>query len=206
MDMSPVDMLVHDVNILAQDDNGGWGGLVYLLIFMVLPALKSFGVWLRKRFGEQTDEPEQTTDPSRETPKRLKRAVRRETVAGTPKEERIPQAVPVKESPPPLARPAASVRPRPAAPKRPVRRRRPEPPQQAPSTADVRRQRLSTIADIMEKSTRPERQASPTAQPPGKRPLLPRKLDRATLRSAIILSEILQPPLALRQDETDRSL
>ncbi len=50
----------------------------------------------------------------------------------------------------------------------------------------------------MRESAQAEKQRA--AAPASRERLLPERLDRAALRSAIILSEILQPPLALRED------
>ncbi len=203
------------LNILAQDDGGGWGNLLYLLVFLVLPALKSLGDWVRKRFGHDREVQDEVLQPKSQPRKPLKRPPPDEVVIIPTPAGRVRPARPVKNVPvppraasarplaesPPTARPAAPVLSRPTMPKRPVRRRGPVHPsveQARPAKPKVRDERLSTMERLLRESAQAEKQRAGAAAL--KERLLPERLDRAALRSAIILSEILQPPLALRED------
>ncbi|MBN1513348.1 MAG: hypothetical protein JXB13_15130 [Phycisphaerae bacterium] len=178
--------------LVAQSDTDGWKSLLYLLIVLILPLLSSLGTWLRKRSEKQTGElVGDVEDVSEE-----------EIIL-------LPQP-PVQRPPIPQARPAAPIRPvvviAPAAPPvRPV----PgpvspwEPPQRQPlfipppvaarepqSPRADRRPRADTqqeVARIHRASLAVSRASV------GLGVLTPEDL-----RRAILLREVLGPPVALR--------
>lgn len=192
------------VDFIAQEDSP-WGSWVYLLFFIVLPFLKSLGEKLRKKFGPKT--PDSDTELADPQQTRQHRPVPPDTVRQLrPSQTLEPQRAPSR-TPPMTARPVAAGR---------VRRARPAQQRPSPSVQPQRSKRAARTKPAKPK-TRPlapeihsidltmqqddaERQAR-EHQTKRRRPLLPKHLDTSELRRAIILSEILQPPLALRDSD-----
>ncbi len=206
--------------ILAEDDFK-LSNLLYLLVFFVLPLLSSLGAKLRKKF-DKGEGPGPAIGKLVEPPKRAKRVaspVQRGRAApeigkaGGPKSPPIGPARPVKvlHKPvvvPPRAEPAGVPArrlrspdvARPAEP-RPARRlvaRRPMAPHRKAAAPEPLVDRASTLLRPSGLE-RPETTIEAKPASP-RRALLPDKIDAESLRAAIILSEILCPPLALRED------
>ncbi len=195
-------MAVEPASLLAQEEPG-WTKLLYLLIFFVFPVLNSLGEKIRKWAADKRVAKD--AQPGRPTPapkgvvgglqpaKQI--VIRGERPASAP-------AVPLARAPRPqtqrrqAATPPRPATPMPARPVRPQKRHtKSTPPQQM---TDARRERLAAI----EKLARviPEVSARRAHTPRSIAPLLPGRVDPASLRSVIVLSEILRPPLALRDD------
>lgn len=199
-------------NILAQADFD-WSNLLYLLIVFIFPALNALGEWIRKKSGKKSfgdEKPGNATDdyevviedgqmvlrPAQTKPEpQSKPGPAPQPVAGPSKPTPIPQPVP---APKPVARRVEA--PLPPQPRRPVPAPQPRPrPQRRTPIARPAAPVLigeSDTTSVFDQSKVEVEQVGPART--GVSPLLGEKLDRQTLRKAVILSEIVAPPLALR--------
>jgi hypothetical protein len=207
---------------LAQFDLDRWGDIIAVLVIVLIPLLGSLGKVLRKRSG-----PEEGADEEDETlGEEIILLPPRETRRPAPPARPLP---PRGREPPlhrRLDRPLASppLRPRPARPVPPAPPARPVAPLVRPTVP-------RGVARVPP-SARPERRPPELSRKPialepieqaaladihgavahlraGARPTIPKgiaflgRLDRDELRKAIILSELLRPPLALRSPGTE---
>ena len=209
-------MVLSTMPILAEEDFK-LSNLLYLLLVVVLPLLSSLGAKLRKKFEKNPDDGTKIgkrVEPPRraervEKPSRRGRAQPDMGKAWSPppgpaRPVKVPpQAVPMPPRAVPVDIPAMRrhrpdvVKPavprgarRPAA-RRPVTVQRKAAPPQAPKARAPTVWAPSTVK-------RPEPTIAPKPVLP--RALLPYKIDAASLRAAVILSEILRPPVALREE------
>ncbi|MCH7527890.1 MAG: hypothetical protein IID39_10680 [Planctomycetes bacterium] len=201
-----------NTNMIAQEDRG-WGNLLYLLIFFILPALKALGTKLREKFGKET--PEDLKDLPTSKPPMMPRPVRTSSVRGERTRRPATTDRPVARVSPRMAQPVPArpdaqpvrtgdapsrIQPTPPPRARPVARRRPSKvarPVAAETRTPVPESKpIHTIQRIMKEEAQ-QRLAESRAEKP-RASLLPKHLDREALRRAVILSEILQPPLGLR--------
>lgn len=201
-----------NTNMIAQEDRG-WGNLLYLLVFVIVPVLKGLGAKLREKFGKETAEGVKDL-PSSKPLKQL----RPMQTSSTPGERtgrtattdrpvarvspRMAQSAPARPDAQPVRTGDAPSRMQPTPPPRarPVARRRPSKvarPAAAGARAPVPESKpIHTIQRMMNQEVQ-QRSAESRAERP-RASLLPKRLDREALRRAVILSEILQPPLGLR--------
>ncbi len=201
-----------NTNMIAQEDSG-WSNLLYLLVFVIVPALKALGTKLREKFGKET--PEGLKDLPTSKPPMRPRSIRTSSVPGERTRRSAKADRPVTRVSPRMAQPAPARRdaqpvrtgdapsrmqPTPPPRARPVARRRPSKvarPAAAATRAPVPESKpIHTIQRMMNQEAE-QRLAQRRAERP-RASLLPKRLDREALRRAVILSEILQPPLGLR--------
>ena len=247
-----------DVDILAQDDGGGWSSLLYLLLFAIITALNALGQGIRERFGKAGEGDKGGPSDDRKLPSgggRPKRAAPpvqtaraamppqpAKGVARRPPEARPTTAAPgtrlpdvleelfgvgrpsvSREPPTAPARTGRPAQPEPARRKPPVTRARPAPPPRPsmPTAKDPAEPRsgwhlsggeLPDYAKPLDHSVDPRLVAeAELARPPvdrsGAAPeggllrsdsLIAGHVTPEDLRSVVILSEILKPPLGLR--------
>ena len=195
--------MVERVLILAQREGLDLQKLIYLLIFVLFPLLGGLGKWLRDRSANKSEEVD--AESSEQTPERLRArpapkryvappampAPRRPAPVAPPETEPGPEVIiaQVLESafpsqrPPPPRRQERPVRPpRHAAPHRPKRARRVS-----------REEEVRALKDMMEKRG----DAVPVPRHPAALGDWT-SLSIAELRRAIVLKEVLGPPVALR--------
>ncbi len=192
-------MTFDTVALLAQEEDG-WGRLIYLLLFLVLPMLNKFGEKIRN-WAAAKEEQKQTAQASpSETPKGAQAAP---PIVLQGEQRGAPPKIPV-----PVARAPRTVDHRAHQPT-PVKARRVYPKQTRakaarPPAPDARAQRMAAARHLAK-----EPQSSSPPQEHGKQrdhpALLLGRLDPQSLRSVVVLSEILQPPLALREGWPDAS-
>ncbi len=216
------------IEILAAAEEPGLESLLYLLIFFVFPLLNTLGAWIRKRFGAEAHDGAKEVagdpaEPIRQKPPRPAatvakgRKTRRETALPDPARQPIAMPTRPMRRPPPLAKspptPPATERARPvpqplkrstrakgardAPPARPIASSGATSKTTQTAQQQSRSDRLHAMERIVERSEARERAVVQRDQPA----LLPRRLKASHLRSAVILSEILQPPLALREQD-----
>lgn len=205
------------MNILAQsDDGGGWGNIIYLLVFLVFPALNKLGQKLRERFSTEESDESPVPTPDAEAPPvaRPRRALA--TPAVTPPvigkarpdlSLRRPVVEPRRPQPPvarPVIGPPASATEKQAPP--PRRHRRPPahavPPPAPSQRRPVRERSVSpSIMAVDRRARRPTKEDSKPTERKAQDRLLPEILRPSDMRAAVILSEILRPPIGLRPPE-----
>lgn len=210
-------MVGPQVMLVGQDDFN-LSDLLYLLIFFVFPLLNSLGAKIREKFGESSADADADSEFGPVAPKGSEQAppdrgvLERTRRAG--EQMRRPNAPPAPASsapkPPPIAKPVPTTHrrdqpiARPVAPRKrqptPKRGRRPAAPStgrsRAPQSQNAREDRLTTVEWLVAE----EEELHAGTSRPHRRSPLPERVDVATLRSAVVLSEILQPPLALREE------
>ena len=220
-------MMIVSADILGQGTQGSdWKSLIYLLLLLVLPVLNGIVEWFKKRAESKRQQNEaeeievivEDDEPPVYRPFEPPKPARPIATAPPPppiKEARPFAAPPVAAPPPrpapiPVVRPVTptprTVQPRPAAPARPVVQ--PENPYAVTYEADYdvvyeadydaayEAQRAKRLAM---KQT-PAKPKPPAGPPPARKLLAGEPLTRANLRRAVILSEILSPPVALRNE------
>ena len=213
--------------ILAQKPSFEWENLLYILIFLILPALKGFGDWIRKKVGtEETTEDDGDTvyevavgendelvlKPA-STPQRPTHPVR--TPARSHPASPVPHAPPPSPPPTPIAKPAPqrrpAARPAPKAPQparaHPARAVRRQPAQLA-KPAQSARAAHGRVAKAIESHSLLneeavdaillEEQDSLQDHHAAHDLIADETFDAKSLKKAFILSEILAPPLAIR--------
>lgn len=185
-----------------------WGNLLYLLLVVVLPLLGSFGQWIREKAGKKdessagelipNDKDTKPKRPGKRPPLPAKPfEVAKKPVAATPVKpsavRQQPPAPPITKVPPkkPVATP-----PQPKAiPKaKPVVIKQEQPPPR-----DMRRAMVDAIVASDE-----EYDAIIMEDEPKSRPTKSLQLGRVNLgdlQRAIVMNELLQPPLALREKD-----
>jgi hypothetical protein len=179
--------------LLAESDFEDWQGLIYILLFLILPLLSSLGAWIRKRSGKDLENPEADLEDLSEDEIILipEEVVRR---------SRVPQARPAEPAPPVIVAPppAPPARPvaRPAAPPAPV----PIRPVLVPPPVSPREVRAPRLARRLRAEGHPDVMAVPVADEPEVRATRVElgPLTQKDLRRAIVLREVLGPPVALR--------
>ncbi len=198
--------------LIAQRGEGSWEQLLYLLIFLVFPLLSQFGQWIREKAGakKQTDanaaDADASADPKPMTtvapPERPKRARRAKKVDRGQAPPSAPQGFPpfvVVEEPPRSLVPPPVARPAPPPP------RVAPPPREDQRAAEERAIRQAAIQAIVEKSKQEEPVDAIVLEPHAtdrrRRNISRRDLKRRELRRAIVINEILQPPVALRGEQ-----
>lgn len=201
---------------LAQEDGGGWTNLIYLLVVVVLPMLSRLGAKIRKKFG-RGDQESETLDPQTLPPPQPKRRPTRPDSRQLAADSKVVlTAEPTPTPPIPRARPP---RPQPLAATAPPPRARPIEPQRRPKRATAggaapQPNQTQIAAMLIEKNdaqvgwleqerkqraAKKARSAPPPAKAASTRLILPDVITARDLRAAVILSEILRPPLALRE-------
>ena len=228
VDPSRSNTLSATIHILAQQRGVDYGDLVWLLIILVFPALNALGKWIRTKWGNQqeettgedtvyevtvSDDDQLILKPATEKPSpaqspptaRPLRPLKREptTVQPVPRALR-PVERPQRPVPPrrvqPVRREPAPPRAQPA---QPVRGHRPpsvhaaRPVQAKPARArkaDPHRVFAATSAFDADDQQRPPTTAVDKL-------LAGETFDAKSLRRAIVLSEILAPPLAMRRND-----
>jgi hypothetical protein len=200
-----------------------WSGLLYLLIFLVFPALGALGEWIRKHFAKKEEEEvEVIVEEDKPAPAHRSEPLHRpQTLAGAPPVRQAPPPRGVSTTMPPVARPMAAPQPAPARPvvprprpTRPVPQRPVRPQRLAPSLYEAQydvvydadykveykadydagySERVKPHAAEME--TTLEKRRAPVR---GRALLQGGPLDGPAMRRAVMLSEILSPPVALR--------
>ena len=199
-------MAFDTVSLIAQEEDG-WGRMLYLLLFLVLPMLNKFGEKIRN-WAAAKEEAKNAESPSpAKTPKGVARELQpapRIVMKGE-----LP-APPARRAKVPVARVPQAAAPRsPASPSRlpsPVQARRVRPKKTRAKSArspapDARAQRMAAARNLARETSiaiPPQGPVNPPA------PLFGR-LDPQSLRSVVVLSEILKPPLALREDWPEAS-
>lgn len=203
-------------NILGQEKMEGWGGLVYLLIFVLFPMLNVLGKKLRERFGKEKDDSEPAAPATVQVPKRRSR----ELVPPVAKAKPVSRA----EARPVAVPPAKPIPPRPAAPpsRSPLETPVPQPPprgaartQPRPAETGVHPARARPVKRALtdRPSTEPAVQSTPWYMPAAapkadtgirarRTKFIPAKLSMSEWRRAVILAEILHRPLALRDPDS----
>ena len=217
-------MLIATTEMLAQQRGFDYGELLWVLIILVFPVLNSLGHWIRKKWGtspaetggnveegfdvEVGDDDQLVLRPVKErpsAPQPLPQAKPLRPVAQQrpPARAEIPRA----RQPEPPRRPARPAPPRPVRreptptrthPAQPARARAPRPEKARPAPApapkiDAHRVFAST----------PDADVEPAADARAMTPLItPDSLTTQGLRKVVILSEILAPPLAIRNNDT----
>ncbi len=190
---------------LIGQEGSDWGEWAYLLLFFILPALSSLGQWIRKKSG-MTGEPTDGDAPVAGKVAKPDRPGKRPPILGIPGQIRqtlaAPPPKPITVVKPPAARPVAR-----ATPQRPVVTHPPfSPPPPTPVARKAQdrdraaRQAMARAAVAAED----EFEAILLDDVPLKKPrrrVVPGRVDLGDLRRAIVLNEILQPPLALREEE-----
>lgn len=209
-------MIPFGPDMLAQEDGGGWTNLIYLLVVVVLPMLSRLGAKIRKKFG-RGDQESETPDPLMLPPPQPKRRPTRPdsrqlaadskvvlTAEPTPTPP-IPHARPPR--PQPLPATAAPPRARPIEPQhRPKRdterRAAPQPLQTQIAAMPIEKNDVQTgwiEKGRKQRAAKKARSAASPAKAAATRLILPDIITAGDLRVAVILSEILRPPLALRE-------
>ncbi len=213
-------MFFPEQSILGQEETD-LGSLVWVLVVVVLPLLSTLGAKLRKRFGRQEGASDGVLTPLPRTARGVRPAsgdvgpTRRPGSAPripAPQGERRGSPRPVMKGPPkavpiPVQRnvlielpPSPQMQAKPvrrAGPAREVRGKKGQHRRPAAVHTEERRERASTIQRLMRETA--EARSQPGKEKLVARRILPKKLRAADMRSAVVLSEILQPPLALRE-------
>jgi hypothetical protein len=185
--------MIEYVTFLAQDLDLGWlESMIYLLVFILLPALGSLGSYIRKKSGAGRDA--ETVDD-----KEGDVVVFAEPTA--PKQ--VPEARPLPPSKPVVKR--AEVRTPPPVKARPVtpRRAKPRSPEVGPAVSSFLQMGIDQATEAGRRPNQPLRPSPPAAQ---RRVRKQRSewlgsLSVADLRRAIVLREVLGPPRALQPFE-----
>ena len=195
--------MVERALILAQREGLDLQKLIYLLIFVLFPLLGGLGKWLRDRSARKSEEAD--AESSEQTPERLR-------TRPAPKRPVAPPAMPAPRRPAPAAPPETepgpeviiaqvlesafpSQRPPPRRQERPVRPPRHAAPPRRPKRARrvSREEEVRALKDMMEK----REDAVPVPRHPAALGDWA-SLSIAELRRAIVLKEVLGPPVALR--------
>jgi hypothetical protein len=220
-------MSIVAMNLLGQDDGGGgWTSLIYIALVVILPALKSFGEWIRKKTGaSEEDGPDGTavdeSPGARALPTRVSRPVAQ---AGHLFGEGLPEPVaapaarrvvrPVAEArvptPPMIARGSRGQRSEvPAVPRaKPIRERAVgratrsvvQPVATARTVGSPEASAWQERLTIMERSMRAGEGVDPRPVSRSRSQVLVGPVDAASLRRAVVMSELLQKPVGLRDD------
>lgn len=198
--------MLTEILTLAQPDGGG-GEFIYVIAVLILSVAGALADRFKKRQEARAEEEKAAAArPSRPT---ADTARQRPTAPPTASPSRRPAPPVVVIEPAPTARPAGD-RPRPApraAKRRPAKPEPPTPATLGPQPVVVRRAQPAALSeDSVVSSTRidvsrsisasiSQLQAQPSTAVPTQ---AMRRLSRQELRRAIVLSEVLAPPLALR--------
>jgi len=225
--------------IIAQGRDFDWTNLLYLLIFLVFPALNALGEWIREHFnknkegqhaqkgekeyevviedGEIVLKPHQRGDrkkpassPTAPQPPKPVQAEFRPDRPGPPAppqpgparwpqpQTQAPARPASKPQPPAPRRPAPQARPAQPHhhPRRPARKAQPVPSRRTETPTDPR----AIMATMIEKDSDKRRSREPATQQPAVGKLA---WDRQSVRNAIVMKEILGPPIALRNRDDD---
>jgi hypothetical protein len=206
---------------LAQFDIDRWENIVAILVLVLLPLLGSLGKTLRKKSGlepgaEDEDEvlgeeiillpPAKTSRPA-PSARPLPPAGAGQPIRRTDRPPLLPPPLrrPARLTPPPP--PARPVAPRvpPAVPRRGVRVPPGAPPALRPAevSRESRAWEARQPASLVDAIRASEAALRAAGQAPPERVAVLGPLDRDELRKAIILSELLRPPLALRSPGTE---
>lgn len=202
-------------DMLAQEDGGGWHNLIYVLVVVVLPMLSRLGAKIRKKFGRGDQESETLALEVPLPPKQKRRPTRPDRVHQAVDTEAALTAKPAPTPPIPQARPSrprlqTATAPPPARPIEP--QRRPKPAEAERATARPLQARIAAMLtekkdvssgwleqERKQAAAKKKRSPQPSAKASSTKLVLPNIITAGDLRAAVILSEILRPPLALRE-------
>ena len=213
-------MIADAARLLAQKPDLDWTNLLYLLVFLIFPALNSLGERLRKRFGKSKTQPPPAPgapvigEPGKRLDSPPGRTIvimqqpppapathprSRPAVQGRPARPVVSGRLVVRRAPsqPPPRRPLP-VQPPDA---RPAQRRlRPQPPaapQEGRSVAAPVEASGHALSRLIAQADQAQRRQT---RPGSATQWVRQAITPAHLRHIVVLNEILQPPLALRRD------
>ncbi len=188
------------LSILAQSGpNIEWGNIIYILIFVAISAAGGITEWYKKRTQKKAAEGEEDIAVAvvedeewieLTPPQKTKTVVKPQPAATvTPKPKQAPAPVEQVYIPIPVSDPLPPRKPQQPQPARPARQSKTV----SRSLTGAKRQTDPRKKTVTTKTGRP------AVKPECEIKLDPEKLTPQKLREAIVLSEILSPPLALRK-------